>query len=48
VGGGKYGRDLVLFPDGTPRRRKGGSRVFGSHSFKKREVEVLVTQERRP
>jgi len=42
VGGGKrYRRDLVLLPDGTVKRRRGGFWVFGSHNLKKREIEEL-------
>ena len=41
VGGKKYRRDLVLLPDGTVKRRKGGFWIFGSHNIKKREIEEL-------
>ena len=41
VGGKKYRRDVILLPDGTVKQRKGGFWMFGSHSFKKSELEEL-------
>ncbi|MDY6892254.1 MAG: MTH938/NDUFAF3 family protein [Chloroflexota bacterium] len=42
VGGKKYRRDLLLFPDGTVKQRKGGFWIFGSHDINKDEVDELV------
>ena len=42
IEGKKYGRDILLFPDGVVRERKGGFWKFGSHSIKKSEIEELV------
>ena len=41
VGGKKYRRDLILFPDGTVKKRKGSFWIFGSHRFKREEIEEL-------
>ncbi len=41
VGGKRYRRDIILLPDGTVKQRKGGFWMFGSHSFKKNEIEEL-------
>ncbi|MGB3128881.1 MAG: MTH938/NDUFAF3 family protein [Dehalococcoidia bacterium] len=41
VGGKRYRRDVILLPDGTVKQRKGGFWIFGSHSFKKNEIEEL-------
>jgi hypothetical protein len=41
MSGTKHIRDLVLLPDGTVKRRKGGFWVIGSHCIKKEEVEQL-------
>jgi len=43
IGGRKYRRDLLLFPDGTLKRRKGGFWIFGSHNIKREEVEELTS-----
>jgi hypothetical protein len=42
IGGKKYGRDVLLVPDGTVKQRKGGFWKFGSHVIKKAEIEELV------
>jgi len=41
VDGKKYRRDLILFPDGTVKQRKGGLWIFGDHNIKKEEIEEL-------
>jgi hypothetical protein len=41
VEGKKYRRDILIFADGTVKKRKGGFLVFGSHKIKKRELEEL-------
>ena len=41
IGGKKYHRDVIICPDGMVKKRKGGIWMFGSHSFKKEEVEKL-------
>lgn len=42
VEGKKYARDLLFFPDGSVKKRKGGFWKFGSHAIKKGEIEELV------
>ncbi len=42
VGGKKYRRDVILLPDGTVKQRKGGFWMFGSHRFKRNELEELT------
>ena len=42
VEGKKYGRDVMFFPDGSVKKRKGGFWKFGSHAIKKGEIEELV------
>ncbi|MDY6917422.1 MAG: MTH938/NDUFAF3 family protein [Chloroflexota bacterium] len=42
INGRKYGRDALLFPDGTVRERKGGFWKFGSHAIKEADIEELV------
>ena len=42
IDGKKYGRDVVLFPDGTVHERKHGFLRFGSHNIKKEEVNDLI------
>ena len=42
INGRKYGRDVLLFPDGTVRERKGGFWKFGSHAIKRADIEELV------
>jgi hypothetical protein len=41
VEGKKYRRDVMIFADGTVKKRKGGFLMFGSHEIKKRELEEL-------
>ncbi len=41
VEGKKYRRDILLFADGTVKKRKGGFLMFGSHKVKKQELEEL-------
>jgi hypothetical protein len=41
IDGKKYRRDVIIYPDGMVEKRKGGIWMFGSHSFKKEEVEEL-------
>jgi len=37
----KYSRDILIFVDGTVRKRKGGFLMFGRHETKRRELEQL-------
>jgi len=41
VEGKKYRRDVLIFADGTVKKRKGGFLMFGSHKIKKQELEEL-------
>jgi len=41
VEGKKYHRDVLIFADGTVKKRKGGFLMFGSHKIKKQELEEL-------
>jgi len=41
VEGKKYRRDILIFADGTVKKRKGSFLVFGSHKIKKHELEEL-------
>jgi len=41
IEGKKYRRDILIFTDGTVKKRKGGFLMFGSHKIKKRELEEL-------
>jgi hypothetical protein len=41
VEGKKYRRDVLIFPDGTVKKWKGGFLMFGSHKIKKRELDEL-------
>jgi hypothetical protein len=41
VEGKKYRRDILLFADGTVKKRRGGFLMFGSHKIKKQELEEL-------
>jgi hypothetical protein len=41
VEGKKYRRDVLIFADGTVKKRKGGFLMFGSHRIKKQELEEL-------
>jgi hypothetical protein len=42
IEGKKYGYDVLMFPDGSVKRRKGGFWKFGSHAIKKAEIEELL------
>jgi len=42
VDGKKYRRDVLIFADGTVKKRTGGFLMFGSHKIKKRELETLT------
>lgn len=44
VDGKKYRHDVVIFPSGRVKRRKGGFLMFGSHSFKQKEFEELCVE----
>lgn len=44
VDGKKYRHDVVIFPSGKIKRRKGGFLMFGSHSFKRKEFEELCIE----
>jgi len=41
VEGRKYRREVLIFADGTVKKRKGGFLMFGRHEIKKRELEEL-------
>jgi hypothetical protein len=41
VDGKRHRHDVVIFPDGEVKRRKGGFLMFGSHTFKRKEFEEL-------
>lgn len=41
VEGKKYRRDILIFTDGTVKKRKGGFLMFGSHKIKIQELEEL-------
>jgi hypothetical protein len=41
VEGKKYRRDILLFADGTVKKRRGGFLMFGSHKIKKQDLEEL-------
>jgi len=43
--GKKYRRDVLIFADGTVKKRKGGFLMFGSHNIKKEEIEELTQGE---
>ena len=42
VDGRKFSRDVLIFSDGTVKKRKGGFLMFGSHNIKKGEIEELA------
>lgn len=44
VDGKKHRHDTVILPSGIVKRRKGGFLMFGSHSFKLKEFEGLLTE----
>jgi hypothetical protein len=37
----KYRRDILIFTDGTVKKRRGGFLMLGSHEIKERELEEL-------
>jgi hypothetical protein len=41
IEGKKYRRDVLIFADGTVKKREGGFLMFGSHKIKKQELEEL-------
>jgi hypothetical protein len=41
IEGKKYSRDILIFADGTVKKRKGGFLMFGRHEIKRRELEEL-------
>jgi len=43
--GKKYRRDVLIFADGTVKKRKGGFLMLGSHNIKKEEIEELTQGE---
>lgn len=45
IDGKKYRRDVLIFADGTVKKRKGGFFMFGSHNIKKKEIEELIQGE---
>jgi hypothetical protein len=42
IDGKRYGHDVLLFPDGVVRERKGGLWKFGSDAIKEAEIEQLI------
>lgn len=44
INGKKHRHDVVIFPSGNVKRRKGGFLMFGSHTFKRKEFEELHTE----
>ena len=42
IGGKRYGRDVLMLPDGSIKQRRGGFWKFGSHVIKKGEIDELV------
>ena len=42
IEGKKYRRDVLIFADGTVKKRKGGFLMFGNHKIKKKEIEELI------
>jgi len=45
INGRKHRHDVVIFPDGTVKRRGGGILMFGNHLFTLREFEELCGHE---
>ena len=41
VEGKRYRQDILIFADGTVKRRKGALLMFGSHKIKRQELEEL-------
>jgi hypothetical protein len=44
IDGRKHRHDVVIFPNGDVKRRRGGFLMFGSHSFKRKEFEELCAE----
>jgi hypothetical protein len=42
IEGKKYRRDVLIFADGTVKRRRCSFLMFGSHKIKKKEIEELI------
>ena len=42
IDGKKHRKDVLIFVDGTVKKRKGGFLMFGSHNIKKEEIEKLA------
>jgi len=42
IDGRKYRHDVLIFADGTVKKRKGGLLMFGSHKIKRKELEQLT------
>jgi len=45
VDGRKHRHDIVIFPNGEVKRRRGGILMFGSHLFKLKEFKELCKHE---
>jgi len=45
INGKKFSRDVLVFADGTVKKRKGGFLMFGSHNIRKEEIEKLAQGE---
>ena len=45
INGKKHMRDVLIFADGTVRKRKGSFLVLGSHNIRKEEIEQLAQAE---
>ena len=45
IDGKKRRHDVLIFTDGTVRKRKGGFWMFGSHNIRKEEIEELAAGE---
>ena len=41
IDGKKHWHDVIIYPDGKVKRRKGGFLMFGSHKIKREEIEEL-------
>lgn len=41
IDGKKYRHDVIIYPNGEVKRRKGGFFMFGGHTIKREEVEEL-------
>ena len=42
IDGKKYSQDVLIFADGTVKKRRGGFLIFGSHNIKKEEIQELA------